>query len=229
MVRSMMSFTKLPLSFGDYALETAAKLLNIAPSKTVAKTPYEIWHGKPASYKYLRIYMDQPVGFISIGEEQNVCCLHRSIYGLKQASRSWNNRFDEVIKSCDFVKNEFDPCMYKKVSRSLIVFLVLYVDDILLIGNDAKMLGDKKAWISMQFSMKNLDDASYILGIKIYRDRSRRILGMTQASYIENTQSPKVDEEIRRKCDIPYASTVGNIQYVVQCTRPDIAFALSVT
>ncbi|KAL0355509.1 UNVERIFIED_CONTAM: hypothetical protein Sradi_3997800 [Sesamum radiatum] len=56
MVRSMMSFTELPLSFWGYALETTAKLLNMAPSKTVAQTPYQIWHGKPASYKYLRVW-----------------------------------------------------------------------------------------------------------------------------------------------------------------------------
>ncbi|KAK4403133.1 hypothetical protein Sango_1054000 [Sesamum angolense] len=56
MIRSMTSFTKLPLSFWVYALETAARLLNIAPSKTVAHTLYQIWHGKPASYKYLRVW-----------------------------------------------------------------------------------------------------------------------------------------------------------------------------
>ncbi|KAL0448526.1 UNVERIFIED_CONTAM: hypothetical protein Slati_1409000 [Sesamum latifolium] len=55
MVRSMMSFTKLPPSFWGYALETAAKLLNIASSKMIPQTPYEIWHGKPTSYKYLRV------------------------------------------------------------------------------------------------------------------------------------------------------------------------------
>ncbi|KAL0444598.1 UNVERIFIED_CONTAM: hypothetical protein Slati_2182500 [Sesamum latifolium] len=56
MVRSMMSFTELPPSFWGYALETAAKLLNIAPSKSVPQTLYEIWHGKPASYKYLIVW-----------------------------------------------------------------------------------------------------------------------------------------------------------------------------
>ncbi|KAK4407862.1 hypothetical protein Sango_0367200 [Sesamum angolense] len=56
MIRSMMSFTELPLSFWGYALKTAARLLNIAPSKTVAQMPYQIWHGKPASYKYLRVW-----------------------------------------------------------------------------------------------------------------------------------------------------------------------------
>ncbi|KAL0405848.1 UNVERIFIED_CONTAM: Transposon Ty2-GR1 Gag-Pol polyprotein [Sesamum latifolium] len=56
MVRSIMSFTELPLSFWGYTLETATMLLNIAPSKMVPQTPYEIWHGKPASYKYLRVW-----------------------------------------------------------------------------------------------------------------------------------------------------------------------------
>ncbi|KAL0406197.1 UNVERIFIED_CONTAM: hypothetical protein Slati_3933600 [Sesamum latifolium] len=56
MVRSMMSFTELPPSFWGYALETAAKLFNIAPSKSVPQTPYEIWHDKPVSYKYLRVW-----------------------------------------------------------------------------------------------------------------------------------------------------------------------------
>ncbi|KAL0303375.1 UNVERIFIED_CONTAM: hypothetical protein Sradi_6205600 [Sesamum radiatum] len=113
-------------------------------------------------------------------------------------------------------------------------------------------LGDTKAWFSIKFSIKELGDASYILDIKIYRDKSRRILGITQASYIKKvlkrfkmenlkrgffpirhgvkfskTQSPKTDEENKKMCDIPCASAVGSIEYVVQCTKPDIAFSLS--
>ncbi|KAL0404050.1 UNVERIFIED_CONTAM: Retrovirus-related Pol polyprotein from transposon RE2 [Sesamum radiatum] len=108
-----------------------------------------------------------------------------SIYGLKQASQSWKTRFDEVIRGYDFVKNDYDPCVYKKISESSVVYLVLYIDDILLIGNDVKMLRDIKSWLSTQFSMKDMGEASYILGIKIYRDRSKRMLGLTQSSYIE--------------------------------------------
>ncbi|KAL0373445.1 UNVERIFIED_CONTAM: Retrovirus-related Pol polyprotein from transposon RE1 [Sesamum radiatum] len=107
-----------------------------------------------------------------------------SIYGLKQASRSWNTRF-EVIRGYDFIKNDYDSCIYKKISGSSVAYLVLYVDDILLIGNDVKMLGNIKVWLSSQFSMKDMGEASYILGIKIYRDRSKRMLGLTQSSYIE--------------------------------------------
>ncbi|KAL0427455.1 UNVERIFIED_CONTAM: hypothetical protein Slati_2920300, partial [Sesamum latifolium] len=103
----------------------------------------------------------------------------------QKASRSWNTHFDEVIRDYDFIKNEHDPCVYKKISGSLVAYLVLYVDDNLLIGNDVKMLGDIKAWLSTQFFMKDMGETSYILSIKIYRDRSRRMLGLTQFSYIE--------------------------------------------
>ncbi|KAL0295730.1 UNVERIFIED_CONTAM: Retrovirus-related Pol polyprotein from transposon TNT 1-94 [Sesamum calycinum] len=89
-----------------------------------------------------------PEGFTVVEEEQKVCRLQRSIYGLKQASRSWNIRFDEVIWGYDFVKNDFDPCVYKKVSGSFVCFPVLYEDNILLIRNDIKMLGDTKEWLS---------------------------------------------------------------------------------
>ena len=68
----------------------------------------------------------------------------RSIYGLKQTSRSWNIHFDGTIKSFSFIKNMDKPYAYKKSSGSTIVFLILYVDDILLIGNDILMLQSVK-------------------------------------------------------------------------------------
>ncbi|KAL0455141.1 UNVERIFIED_CONTAM: hypothetical protein Slati_0853300 [Sesamum latifolium] len=180
--------------------------------------------------------MDHLEGFTDVGEEQKVCRLQRSIYGLKQASQRWNTRFDEVIQGYDVIKNDYDPYIYKKISGSSVAYLVLYVYDILLIENDVKMLGDIKAWLSTQFSLKDMSEASYILGIKIYRDRSRRMLGLTQSSYIEKVlkrfkmdhskqgflpmrygiklckrQSPKTDKELKRMSDIPYTSAVGSI------------------
>ncbi|KAL0289496.1 UNVERIFIED_CONTAM: hypothetical protein Sradi_7072700 [Sesamum radiatum] len=91
------------------------------------------------------IFTDQSEGFTIVGEEQKVCRLQRFIYSLKQASRSWNTRSDEVIRGYDFIKNDYDPCIYKKISGSSVAYLVLYVDDILLIENDVEMLGDIKA------------------------------------------------------------------------------------
>ncbi|TYJ98809.1 gag/pol protein [Cucumis melo var. makuwa] len=91
------------------------------------------------------IFMSQPKGFITQGQEQKVCELNGSIYGLKQASRSWNIRFDTAIKSYSFDQNVDEPCVYKKINKGKVAFLVLYVDDILLIGNDVGYLTDVKA------------------------------------------------------------------------------------
>ncbi|KAL0367383.1 UNVERIFIED_CONTAM: Retrovirus-related Pol polyprotein from transposon TNT 1-94 [Sesamum radiatum] len=179
---------------------------------------YEIWQMDVKTF-FLNgfideeIFMDQLEGFTTVGEEQKVCRLQRSIYSLKQAFRSWNTRFDEVIRGYDFIKNNYDPFVYKKISGSSVAYLVLYVDDILLIGNDVKMLGDIKAWLSTQFSMKDMGEASYILGIKIYRMKhsKRGVIPMRHGIKLSKKQSPKTDEELKRMSDIPYASAVGSI------------------
>ena len=65
------------------------------------------------------------------------------------------------------------------MSGSSVAFLILYVDDILLIGNDIEFMDSKKGYLNKNFSMKNLSEATYILGIKIYKDRSRRLIGLS--------------------------------------------------
>ncbi|GKB53021.1 retrotransposon protein, putative, ty1-copia subclass [Tanacetum coccineum] len=334
MVLSMMSLTILPLSFWDYALESAARILNMVPTKKVDKTPYELWHGKVPNLSYLKIwgceayvkrhtpdklqqrsvkcifagypketmgyyfyyppenkivveryadfsekdfilqkesgrnvelddedlkrksallidpdrlgpsilkveehslgdlnesanykaalsdpefekwlvamneemqsmndnkvwklvvlppnakvvknvvktaflngfleeeiYMEQPEGFIDPNHPSKVCKLQRSIYGLKQASRSWNKRFDEEIKKFGFHQNLDEPCVYQKASGSNVIFLILYVDDIILMGNHIPSLQEVKDYL-------------------------------------------------------------GSIMYDVRCTRPDVAFAQNIT
>ena len=131
------------------------------------------------------LYMMQPKGFVDPKDADKVCKLQRSIYGLKQASRSWNLRFDEVIKGFGFFQTYGEACIYKKVSGSSVAFLILYVDDILLIGNDTELLKSVKDYLNSKFSMKDLGEAAYILGIKIYRDRSRCLIGLQQSTYLD--------------------------------------------
>ena len=102
------------------------------------------------------IYMMQPDGFIANGQEHMACKLHKSIYGLNQLSCSWNKRFDEAIKTFDFDQNKDKPCVYKKVQGSMVVFMVLYVDGIILISSDVGLLSSIKIWFSTQFQMKDL-------------------------------------------------------------------------
>ena len=84
------------------------------------------------------LYMMQPEGFVNPKGANKVCKLQRSIYGLVQASRSWNKRFDSVIKAYGFIHTFGEACICKKVSGSSVAFLILYVDGILLIGNDVE-------------------------------------------------------------------------------------------
>jgi hypothetical protein len=111
--------------------------------------------------------------------------LQKSIYGLKQTSQSWNLCFDELVKEFGFMKNVEESYVYKKVSGSTVVFLVLYVDDILLIENDIPIMEAIKSSLRKSFSMKDLGEATYILDIKIYRDRSKRLTGLSQDAYID--------------------------------------------
>ena len=121
-----------------------------------------------------------------------MCKLQRSIYGLVQASQSRNISFDELIKAYGFIQTFGEACIYKKVSGSSIAFLILYVDDILLIGNDIEFVDSIKGYLNKSFSMKDLGEAAYILGIKIYRDRSRHLIGLSQSTYLD-----KVFEEVQ--------------------------------
>ena len=94
-------------------------------------------------------------------------------------------RFDEVIKAYGFIQSFGEASIYKKVCGSSMSFLMLYVDDILLIGNDIEFLDSIKGYLNKYLSIKDLDKATYVLGIKIYRDRSRRLIGLLQSTYLE--------------------------------------------
>jgi hypothetical protein len=200
------------------------------------------------------VYMIQPQGFEDPNNSEKVCKLEKAIYGLKQASRSWNKRFDEEVKTLGFIQSKEEPCVYKKVSGSHVLFLILYVDDILLMGNNITLMEQTKNSLKTIFSMKDMGEARCILGIKIHRYRSRRLIGLSQCVYIdkllerfgmENSKKGSVPmsksvqlsksqcavtrKDIEDMKDIPYASAIGSIMYAMTCTRPDVAFALSMT
>ncbi|GJZ47098.1 putative zinc finger, CCHC-type containing protein [Tanacetum coccineum] len=195
------------------------------------------------------VYMAQPQGFKSKGQEHLVCKLNKFIYGLEQASRQWYLKFDEVMKKHNFIKNQVDQCVYLKMSRENFIILVLYVDDILLASNNIDLLHESKCFLSRNFDMKDLVEASYVFGIEIHRDRANGKLGLSQKAYIERVlnrfnmqhcsptvapvikgdvfgshQCPKTEVEYEEMKRIPYASVVGSLTYAQICTRPDITY-----
>ena len=144
-----------------------------------------------------------------------------------------------------------DQCIYQKINGSKICFLVLYVDDILLTTNDKGLLHEVKQFLSKNFNMKDMGEASYVISIKIHRDGFQGILGLSQETYINKVlerfqmndcspsvapivkgdrfnlnQCPKNDLEREQMKTIPYASAVGSLMYAQVCIRPDIAFVV---
>ena len=86
------------------------------------------------------VYMAQPKGFVMEGKERMGCRLKKSIYGLKQASRQWYLKFNQTIRNFRFKENVEDNCVYAKFKNGKFIFLVLYVDDILLASSDVSLL-----------------------------------------------------------------------------------------
>jgi Reverse transcriptase (RNA-dependent DNA polymerase) len=142
-----------------------------------------------------------------------------------------------------------DECIYHKFSGSKFIFLVLYVDDVLLASNDNNIMRETKKFLFNHFDMKDLDKASYVLGLKIHRDQNKGILGLSQQTYIDkiikrygmknykpgNTSVAKEDMFSLDQClkielekseiqQIPYASLIGSLMYAQVCTRSDSAY-----
>ena len=200
---------------------------------------------------YEEIYMDQPLGFEFKGQERKVCKLKRSIYGLKQASRQWNIKFHQVIQRDGFTMMEEDHCVYLKRSIDGFIIFSLYVDEILIAGNSKEMIDTTKKLLSSNFEMKDMGEARYVLGVKIIRDRAKRLLGLSQETYIKKMleryhmqdskpmdtpvekslslsldMSPKTPEEKEKMSKVPYVNAVGSLMYAMMCTRPDICYAV---
>lgn len=200
------------------------------------------------------IYMEQPEGFKVPGKENLVCRLIKSLYGLKQAPRQWYKKFDSFMAEHDFKRTESDHCVFiKRYAGGDFLILLLYVDDILIVGQDRIKIAALKKDLSKSFAMKDLGPAKQILGMRITRDRSKRLLWLSQERYLEKVLerfnmhkskpvstplaghfklssklSPTSEKEMKEMEKIPYSSAVGSLMYAMICTRPDIAYAVGV-
>ena len=126
------------------------------------------------------IYMEQSEGFKEKGKENLVCKLKKSLYGLKQVPHQWYRKFDSFMLEHDFKMLESDHCVYiKKDDQGKYNILLLYVDDMLIVGHDKNMISQLKKELSKQFEMKDLGPAQHILGMKIMRDRKKEKLWLS--------------------------------------------------
>ena len=135
------------------------------------------------------IYMAQPEGFIKSGQEHKVCKLVKSIYRLKQARRVWYETISKTLqKKLGFHQLHSDAGVHVLRQREgdHEIILILYVDDLLIMGNSQPMIHSIKKQLMAAYQMKDLGAAASYLGIRITRDRKRRSIWINQEDYIHN-------------------------------------------
>lgn len=129
------------------------------------------------------LYVEQPPGFCVVGRERDVYRLHKCLYGLRQASRAWNDTFNDFLSAFGLVASEADPCVYLFQSGKDFLIVALWVDDGLLICNNSELLAKILSYLKTTFVI-TLKPADRFVGLHITRDRVNRKLYLSQPSYI---------------------------------------------
>ncbi|KAG2758672.1 hypothetical protein Pcac1_g29215 [Phytophthora cactorum] len=169
--------------------------------------------------------------------------LVKAIYGLKQASRVWNETFDEFVCSIGFQVSAFDPCLYIKVVDDHCVLVLVYVDDVLITGSSPELIARTKTDLKTRFEMTDSSKCVFVLGIELV-DGPDGSVTMCQRRYVDDilkrfgmdeckaVVSP-VDMSIRlvpsnaaTKVNDPFREAVGALMHLMTATRPDIAYAV---
>ena len=203
------------------------------------------------------VYMQQPQGFEQGGDNNNlVCKLNKTLYGIKQAPHEWNNEINDfLVHTLCFKRCITDTCLYVKQSkRGRVMIIALFVDDIIptFHTQDGAEWNSYKVQLMSKFKIQDKSDCEWILGMKVTRDRKRKVLALDQGLYIEKVLTrfnmmncnpaptpetagvklsikdcPETIEEKKSMENIPYKAAVGSLLYASIATRPDIAHAVN--
>jgi hypothetical protein len=190
------------------------------------------------------IYMQQPQGYEQ-GGPNVVCRLKRTLYGLRQAPRAWHMRLKEELGLLGFEASEADAALFSGIVDGERVYLVVWVDDILIAASGVERATKVKAHLAKKFDVRDLGEASYFLGMELTRDREARTLKLTQRKLtgelierygLSSARARSVPLETGEKLTkdgepldterFPYSELVGSLLYLSVCTRPDIAQAV---
>lgn len=189
------------------------------------------------------VYVIQPPGFIDADRPNHVCHLHKALYGLKQAPRAWYQELQNHLISVGFVNSLADASLFILKSGLSFVYMLIYVEDIIVTGNSDVFLHTTLTMLATCFSVKDPTDLYYFLGIEAHRTASG--LHLTQKRYILNlltrtnmlnakplatlmATSPKLSLHFGSKLSDPtkYRATIGNLQYLA-FMKPDISYAVN--
>ena len=193
------------------------------------------------------VYMQQPKGFECPGKEEFVYKLNKSIYSLKQLPCCWNSTLDAFLKEMQFTQTASDPCIYYQKVGKDIMFIGVYVDDIILAAKNEKQLKQVKEDLSNKFDIKDLRELKYFLGIKVEQNKESGSIWIGQPAYTENilkrlgmqdSKPTSTPAEVSSKLkpapsqaepvnQTEYQSAVGSLMYLAVSTRLDIAFSVN--
>ncbi len=131
------------------------------------------------------IYITQLQGFINKTHLNHICCLYKSLYGLKQSPYEWNKTFNNHLHTSGFKPSSANPCIYIQWTAEHIAIMAIYINDCTIIMH-TKLLKDIKMMLTNQFQMKDLREVNSVLGIEIHHDQQLRCLSIRQLSKVNN-------------------------------------------
>lgn len=191
------------------------------------------------------LFMRQPPGYEVKGKEHWVCRLKKSIYGLKQSARCWNQKLHSVLVKMGFQQSGADQCLYTKNVKEKKVYILVYVDDMMVGCVDEVIIDSVYQALTGHFDMTDLGQVSYFLGLEIkrengdysvslegYIDKLIRKFGLSDAKVAKTPMDEgflKVQDTSESFLDqTQYRSLVGGLLYLSVCARPDIAVSTGI-
>jgi transposase InsO family protein len=191
------------------------------------------------------IYIEQPEGYEE-GPPGTACKLNKSLYGLKQAPRAWFSRLNRELEDFGFKASDADPSLFTLHNKANSVYLLVYVDDILIAGDDTTTVNAIKQKLLKSFQGRDLGEITSFLGINISRDRAKKELKIDQKGMIKDIieefgmedakprstpmstslKLTKNEGETLDKEKYPYGTLVGKLMFLAVATRPDLAYTV---
>ena len=226
-------------------LPTVRALLDLA-----ARSDFEV-HSMDVSNAFLQgnlreqIFMERPQGFTAPFPSGSVWQLRRPVYGLKQAPLEWNRKLTATLTELGFGPSSADPCLFVRAQPSR-MFIIVYVDDMIIVAEDPAALTTVKQDLSSRLLCKDLGELKHYLGMEMTRDRAARTISLSQSFYVNSVlqrfgmvAATPVSTPIELDHQLapatagctpphPYPELVGSLMYAMMCTRPDLAYAVSV-
>ena len=188
------------------------------------------------------VYIYEPQGYET--GENKVCKLQKALYGLRESPKAWYETFDNFIQKQNFVRSKYDNCLYKYNTNNDSIYIMIFVDDLLICSKNPEKINEIKAKLMKQFIMKDLGKVKSYIGIDIDYDENKGKMTLSQQKYIESLavkyglEKAKLYEtpmetnlklEKAEICDeqIKYRNLIGELLYISTGTRPDIAYSVN--